>query len=215
MNYFLFIISAFFLGFIAAIPAGPIQVEVMRRSINGHLKAAFMVVLGAFVSDLLYGSIAFFGISPFLKERVVMALFWLGGSLILVLLGAFTIRNAASRDGSDTGSKYLIKKRWAFLGGLSLSGTNPMMIFWWLLGARIFIDIGLIDALTHRIAVSFLIAGGLGLASYLVILSLVLYWVKRFISVKRIKQINIGFGIILILLAFYFLYGSIGYLVRP
>ncbi|MDA8432152.1 MAG: LysE family transporter [Nitrospiraceae bacterium] len=213
MNYFLFIISAFLLGFIAAIPAGPIQIEVMRRSLNGHLKAALMVVLGAFVSDVVYGAIAFFGIAPFLRERIVMAVFWLGGSLILVVLGVLTIRNAATPR--DSGSKYLVKKRWAFLGGLSLSGTNPMMIFWWLLGSRIFLDIGLIDALTQRVAVFFLLAGGLGLASYLTLLSLVLYWLKRFISEKRIRQINIGFGVVLILLAFYFAYSSVGYLAVP
>jgi threonine/homoserine/homoserine lactone efflux protein len=215
MNYFLFIISAFFLGFIAAIPAGPIQIEVMRRSINGHLKASFMVILGAFISDVAYGAIAFFGITPFLRERMVMAVFWLGGSLILVLLAVLTIRNALKPGDAGTQSKYFIKKRWSFIGGLSLSGTNPMMILWWLLGARIFVDIGLIDVLTHRVAVFFLLAGSVGLATYLALLSLVLYWMKRFISMKRMRHINLGFGVVLILLAFYFIYSSVGYLVQP
>lgn len=215
MNYFLFIISAFLLGFIAAIPGGPIQIEVMRRSINGHLKAALMVILGAFVSDVVYGSIAFFGITPFLRERMVMAVFWLGGSLILILLGVLTIRNTLNPRDPDTQSKYLIKKRWSFLGGLSLSGTNPMMILWWLLGARIFVDIGLIDVFTHRIAAFFLLAGSLGLAGYLVLLSLALYWAKRFITIKRMRQINLGFGIVLILLAGYFIFTSIRYFLNP
>lgn len=215
MNYFLFIISAFLLGFIAAIPAGPIQIEVMKRSLNGHLKASLMVIFGAFVSDAAYGAIAFFGITPFLRERMVMAVFWMGGSMILIALGVLTIRNAQNFRDSGTQSKYLVKKRWSFLGGLSLSGTNPMMIFWWLLGARIFVDIGLIDVFTHRIAVFFLLAGSLGLASYLVVLSLALYWAKRFISIKGMRRINLGFGVVLILLAGYFMYTSIRYFLQP
>ncbi len=215
MNYFLFIISAFLLGFIAAIPAGPIQIEVMRRSLNGHLKASLMVILGAFVSDAVYGAIAFFGITPFLRERMVMAVFWLGGSLILIVLGVLTIRNAKNPCDRDTQSKYLVKKRWSFIGGLSLSGTNPMMILWWLLGARIFVDIGLIDVFTHRIAVFFLLAGSLGLATYLVVLSLALYWAKRFISIRGMRRINLGFGVVLILLAGYFIFTSILYFLQP
>jgi threonine/homoserine/homoserine lactone efflux protein len=215
MNYFLFIISAFFLGFIAAIPAGPIQIEVMRRSLNGHLKASLMVILGAFISDVVYGAIAFFGITPFLRERMVMAVFWMGGSLILIVLGTLTIRNTLNPHNPDTQSKYLIKKRWSFLGGLSLSGTNPMMILWWLLGARIFVDVGLIDVLTPRVAVFFLLAGSVGLAAYLAILSLVLYWVKRFISMKMMMRINLGFGILLILLAGYFIFTSARYFLHP
>lgn len=215
MNYFLIVISAFFLGFVAAIPVGPVQIEVMRRSINGHLKASFMVILGAFVSDVIYGTIAFFGITPFLRERMVMAVFWLGGSLILILLGALAIRNARIHRDYTIQSKYLIKKRWSFLGGLSLAVTNPMMILWWLLGARIFLDVGLIEVLTHRVAVFFLISGGLGLATYLVLLSLILSWMKRFISMKRMWQINLGFGVVLILLAGYFIYTSVRHFLRP
>ncbi len=215
MNYFLFVISAFLLGFIAAIPAGPIQIEVVRRSINGHLKASLMVILGAFVSDVVYGSIAFFGITPFLRERMVMAVFWLGGSLILIFLGVLTIRNTLRPGDPDSQSKYLVKKRWSFLGGLSLSGTNPMMILWWLLGARIFVDIGLIDVFTHRIALFFLLAGSLGLAAYLALLSLFISWAKRFISTKGMRRINLGFGIVLILLAGYFIFTSIRYFLNP
>jgi len=211
MDFFLFIISAFILGFIAAVPVGPIQIEVMRRSLNGHLKSSLMVILGAFLSDFIYGVIAFFGIAPYLEEKMVMAVFWLGGAVILIVLGIMSVRNGLRPRAFNHQSILLKKKRWAFLGGLSLSGTNPMMILWWLLGARIFRDVGLIHEFTHEVAVFFLIAGSLGLASYLTTLSLFLYWAKRFISEKKIGHINVGFGIALLLIAGYFIYSSIGY----
>ena len=52
MHFIIFIISAYLMGCIAAIPAGPVQIEVVRRSVNGHLKPSLMVVLGAFFADV-------------------------------------------------------------------------------------------------------------------------------------------------------------------
>jgi threonine/homoserine/homoserine lactone efflux protein len=211
MDLFLLVISAFILGFIAAVPVGPVQIEVMRRSLNGHLKSSLVVILGAFLSDFVYGSIAFFGIAPYLEEKMVMAVFWLGGAAILIVLGIMSIRNGLHPRAFNHQSVLLKKKRWAFLGGLSLAGANPMLILWWLLAARIFRDVGLIHEFTHEVAVSFLIAGCMGLAAYLTTLSLFLYWAKRFISEKRIGHINIWFGVALLLIAGYFLYSSVGY----
>jgi threonine/homoserine/homoserine lactone efflux protein len=215
MEYFLFVISAFMMGFIAAVPVGPVQIEVMKRSITGHLKSSLMVVLGAFLSDIIYGAIAFFGIAPFLRERMVMAAFWLCGGVILIVLGMLTVRNSLRAHAFDRNSKHLKKKRWAFIGGLSLSGTNPMMVLWWLLAAKLFSDVGLIHDFTSEVAATFLVAGGTGLAAYLVFLSLVLYWAKRFISERKIRRINLGFGVVLLLIAGYFIFTSLQYFFEP
>ncbi len=209
MHFLLFIIAAFMMGFIAAIPAGPVQIEVVRRAIAGHLKAAFMVVLGALCADVFYGAIAFFGIAPFLEEKQVMAIFWLAGGFILIILGTLVIRHSLKTKEVDYNADYLRKKRWSFLGGLSLSVTNPMMILWWLSGIKIFKDVGLIRQFVPDIALSYLVAGSLGLASYLVGLSLVLYWAKKFVSTKAIRKINLGFGVLLLGLAVYFFFTSL------
>jgi threonine/homoserine/homoserine lactone efflux protein len=208
MHYLLFLIAAYAMGCIAAVPAGPVQIEVVRRSITGHLKSSLMVVLGAFFVDILYGSIAFFGIAPFLEEEKVMAIFWLAGGVILIALGTVIIRQSLGHVKLNRSPTFLKKKRWAFIGGLSLSGTNPVMILWWLSGVRIFEDVGLIRDFTHDIALSFLLAGSLGLASYLAALSIFLYWAKKFISEKKIRHINFAFGVFLLLIAGYFIFTS-------
>jgi threonine/homoserine/homoserine lactone efflux protein len=208
MNFTIFLISAYLLGFLAAVPTGPVQVEVVRRSINGHLKPSFMVILGAFIADVFYGSIAFFGIAPFLEERKIMAVFWLVGGLILTVLGILTIRQSLRDEEISYNNDHLKRKRWAFLGGLSLSATNPMMILWWLSGVKIFKDVGLITSFTSDIAASFLAAGSLGLASYLAGLSLVIFWAKKFISQRTLRKINLFFGSLLVVLAIYFIYTS-------
>jgi threonine/homoserine/homoserine lactone efflux protein len=208
MHFIIFIISAYLMGCIAAIPAGPVQIEVVRRSINGHLKPSLMVVLGAFFADVFYGSIAFFGIAPFLEEKKVMAFFWLAGGLILTVLGVLSIKQSLKSQESSYNTDPLNKKRWAFFGGLSLSATNPLMILWWLSGVRLFRDIGLIAEFNSDIALSFLAAGSLGLASYLVLLSLFIFWAKKFISLRTVQRINFFFGVFLLLIATYFVYTS-------
>ncbi len=209
MHFLLFIMAAFMMGFIAAIPAGPVQIEVVRRAIAGHLKAALMVVVGALCADVFYGVIAFFGIAPFLEEKKVMAVFWLAGGLILIILGTIVIRHSLKKKDVNYNTAYLQKKRWSFLGGLSLSITNPMMVLWWLSGVKIFKDAGLIERFIPDIALSFLVAGSLGIATYLVGLSLFLYWAKKFVSVKAITKINLGFGVLLLAIALYFIATSL------
>jgi threonine/homoserine/homoserine lactone efflux protein len=209
MNFVLFIIAAYLMGFISAIPAGPVQIEVVRRAINGNLKASLMVVLGAFCADVFYGMIAFFGIAPFLEEKKVMAVFWLAGGIALIILGTVIIRNSLKKEEFGSDENRLRTKRWGFIGGLSLAVMNPMLILWWLSGVKIFRDVGLIKQFTPDIALYYLWAGGFGLASYLVGLSLVLYWVKKFIPLERMRKINVGFGILLLLLAVYFISSSV------
>lgn len=197
------------MGCLAAIPTGPVQIDVIRRSVNGNLKTSFMVILGAFFADLAYGFIAFFGIAPFLKNDKVMAIFWLAGGLILGVLGILSILHGLRDQENVKPPAHLKRKRWALLSGLTLSAANPVMVLWWLSGARVFQDIGLIRELNTEIALSFLAAGSLGLASYLSGLSLFIYWVKKFISGKTLSRINLFFGLLLIAIALYFLYTSL------
>jgi threonine/homoserine/homoserine lactone efflux protein len=214
MRSLILIISAYCTGFLAAIPAGPVQIEVVRRSINGHLRSSLMVVLGALIADIAYGVIAFFGIAPYLKDEQIMEIFWLAGGSILTILGVIIIRQSTGKSPQIYSSRFLKKKRWALLGGFSLSATNPAMVLWWLMGVKLFTDLKIIDSFAPDIAVSFLAAGGTGLASYLILLSLTLFWAKKFIPDNRLKRINLIFGIILLCISAYFIISSITQLLK-
>ena len=74
------------MGFCAAVPVGATQIEIAKRSLNSHLRAAYMVALGSVSSDVMYGFIALFGVAPFLKEKIVVAVFGLVATIILWLL---------------------------------------------------------------------------------------------------------------------------------
>lgn len=204
MKLFIFFLLIYIMGFLTAIPIGATQIEIAKRSLNNHIGAAFQIVLGSVVSDVMYGAIAFFGIAPFLIDQTIIAIFWIVGAVILLALGLYTVIQSKKIHSLSINDKMLSNKQVSFVTGFSLAITNPMMIFWWLLGAQFVKDLNLISSFTLMHYAFFLFSGGLGLASYLTTLTLVLHWAKKFVSDRLMQRIYLAFGIVLLLIAFYF-----------
>jgi threonine/homoserine/homoserine lactone efflux protein len=206
---FLLFLLVYIMGFFTAIPIGATQIEIAKRSLNNHLRAAFMVVLGSVSSDIMYGFIALFGIAPFFDNRTIVAIFELIGTVILWILAFFTLRQSAQQQLLDLNRSLLKSRRLSFVTGFSLAITNPMMIFWWLIGVQIVRDLRLVDTFTPAISLLFLFFGGLGLATYLSTLATVLHWAKKFVSNKAMQKVYLVLGVVLILLSIYFLISSL------
>ncbi len=202
------------MGFMTAIPIGATQIEIAKRSLNNHLRAAYMVAAGSVSSDVLYGIIALFGVAPFLESKTVVAIFGLAATVILWLLSFFTLRDGAKANMLELTHATLKSKRLSFVTGFSLAVTNPMMIVWWLIGVKIIKDVGLVPKFDTDTSLLFLAVGGFGLASYLTTLANILHWAKNFISNEMMKKVNYGLGVVLILLSFYFLVSSLHVLLR-
>jgi threonine/homoserine/homoserine lactone efflux protein len=211
MDHLLLFLFAWGLGFVAAIPIGPSQIEMAKRAIGGHRLAAAMVVAGSASSDLVYGSVALFGIAPFLETPWVLASFNGLGVVVLWVLAFVTVR--ASRKPHNIGLKKASfrSKRWAFVTGFTLAGTNPPIILSWLLGVALAKRLGLASPFPAGAKALFVGGGVLGLASYLVLLGAVLYRFKRFFPRKIIGRIYFWLGITLFVLSFYFAFGVIRY----
>ena len=214
MDTFLFLLITYVLGFLTAIPIGATQIEIAKRSLNNHLRAAYMVALGSVSSDLMYGFIALFGVAPFMKSETVVAVFGLVATAILWLLAFFTFRDGKKANMLELTHPTLKNKKISYVTGFSLAVTNPMMIVWWLIGVRIVKDLGLVADFDSNLSLMFLAAGAIGLASYLFTLANTLHWAKRFISNEMMKKVNYGLGIVLVLLSFYFLATSIKALIH-
>ncbi len=209
MDTFLFLIITYVLGFLTAIPIGATQIEIAKRSLNSHLRAAYMVALGSVSSDAMYGFVALFGVAPFLKNPTVVAVFGLVATVILWLLAFFTFRDGKKANMLELTHPTLKSKRLSYVTGFSLAVTNPMMIVWWLIGVKIIKDLGLVSDFDLNASLMFLAAGTIGLASYLFTLANTLHWAKGFISNQMMKKVNYGLGVILVLLSFYFLASSL------
>lgn len=188
-------------GCLAAIPAGPIQVEVAKRAVHGHLTTALVVIATTALVDISYGAIALFGIAPAFHNMPGAPIFSLTGGLALIVVGIITTRK-------DTAT-WKPRKRTAALTAAVLSTTNPVMILWWLAFAKTFHDMGLYGELTTATAVTMLTAGTLGMASYLTVLAVALHNAKRFISTQTIEKINLCSGCFLVILGVYFIVTSL------
>ncbi len=125
------------MGFFTAIPIGATQIEIAKRSLNNQLQAGLMVVFGSVSSDVMYGFIALFGVAPFLRNQMVIAIFKMVGAAILLILAFFTFRQNTKADIMNLTDSILKDKRLSFITGFSLALTNPVMIFWWLIGTQV------------------------------------------------------------------------------
>lgn len=201
------------MGFLTAIPIGATQIEIAKRSLNNQITAALMVVLGSVFSDVMYGFIALFGVPPFLQTQIVIAVFELVGAVILWILAFLTFKEVSKPHIMDITSSILKSRRLSFITGFSLAITNPMMILWWLIGVQVVKDLGLVGTFTLAISISFLFFGGLGLASYLTVLAMVVHWAKRFLPNRVMRRVYFVLGLLLVILSVYFLMSSIRILV--
>ena len=200
----LLVLSAFVLGFFTAIPPGATQIEIARRSLGGYPFSALMIVAGSVLSDIIYGVIAFFCVAPFLQDSRVMAGFWIVNACILIVLVILVIRQRSHRQTrKEIAKSVLPKKKIAFITGFSLAMTNPLMVVWWLLGARIMTHLGLFKNANTADSLLFLIAGSLGFGAYGALLTFGVYRAKKFLSERFIRSATLFFGAILVCLAIY------------
>jgi len=204
MKFILFLLVVYIMGFFTAIPIGATQIEIAKRSLNGHIGSALVVILGSVSSDVMYGFIAFFGVAPFLKDKLVIAIFWVFGAIILLILGIYTLLQSKNTHSLDFNHTMLKSKQLSFIAGFSLAVTNPMMIFWWLLGAQFLEDLNLVTHFNSILYALFLFTGGLGLASYLITLALVIHWAKKFVSDRIMQQLYFVLGFVLVAFSVYF-----------
>jgi threonine/homoserine/homoserine lactone efflux protein len=212
MDHLLIFLFAWGLGFVAAIPVGPSQIEMAKRALGGHRWAAAMVVAGSASADLVYGSVALFGIAPFLETPWVLACFNALGVLVLWALGFRTLRQSRKPRALRLHSSSFASKRLAWVTGFSLAGTNPPIILSWLLGVALAKRLGLASPFPASARALFVAGGVLGLASYLLILGAVLSHFKRFVPKKALGKIYRWLALSLFLLSLYFAYGVIRYL---
>jgi len=205
---FLLFLLAYGLGFVAAIPVGGSQIEMAKRAVAGHGRAAAMVILGSVSSDIVYGGVALFGIAPIMDTRWVLAAFNAAGAVVLWLLGFLTLRESRKPHDLAAAKPALRSRRWAYVTGFSLAVSNPQMVVSWLLGVALAKRLGLASPFPSSAKALFIAGGVLGLGSYLAILGGVMYRVKHFIPAEALGKVYFWLGITLFLLSLYFVYGA-------
>jgi threonine/homoserine/homoserine lactone efflux protein len=128
MTYLVIIFLGFFIGLVAAIPIGPVNLLVVRRTLAYDPLHGFMSGLGAVLADAVYASITGFGFTALaqLIKGHSTGLEIVGGLMLLYFGTRMYLAppNIRPEDGDQGESKALPLVR-AMISTFALAVTNP------------------------------------------------------------------------------------------
>jgi len=202
------ILSGFLVGLVSALPIGVSALEIVRRGICYGFLAAFFVALGTVTSDIIYSSLAFFGVSNYIVNNPLMEeVGGIVGAIIIAFLGIYIIYEA--KINREAPLKKLEKKEWPpYLAGVVITIFNPFNLLFWTGVTSLIFRSRLVDG-DRLLGGIFLIAAVLGIFSWTLFLSYISAFGK-FNLKSKFKQIsNQIIGFLLILAALVIIIGII------
>lgn len=127
------ILKGLALGLGAAVPIGPVNVEIARRVLRNGFRNGFALGCGAVSIDVTYAVVSSLGLRPVLNRPVLLWPLTIGGIALLAVLGFLSLRSAATAMKADplaepprAGSMH-----GAYLTGLLMTLLNPMTLAFW------------------------------------------------------------------------------------
>jgi len=125
--------SGVLLGLGAAVPIGPVNVEIARRALRGGFWAGFALGCGAVTIDVTYAILTSLFFHAVIDKPAIQLGVGIPGVLLLGFLGIMSLRAAMQhlhRDPLETtprpGSAHA-----AYLTGLLMTLLNPMTLGFW------------------------------------------------------------------------------------
>jgi threonine/homoserine/homoserine lactone efflux protein len=190
----------FVIGLAVAIPVGPIALLCMRRTLERRFLIGFSTGIGAATADLLYASIAAFGISAIeailLEYRITLS--FVGGIFLLILAARTAVgKGAVERQVTVSTSDALS----ALASGFVLTATNPLTVLGFV---AIFAGFGVGQGLTDiSRAVALVIGVMAGSVLWWLILNGAVARMRHFISSRALQRLNLAAGALIAVFAFY------------
>lgn len=184
------------LGFAISAPVGPINLLCMRRSLTHGKRVGLLTGLGAATGDAFYGAVAAFGLTAisdfFLQYQGYFQIF---GGILFFAMGIKIISTPPETNIND--NVKMLTGKTAFISTFFLTMTNPATILAFLTA---FASIKFVTTTTGALHSTAITAGVfLGSAAWWLILSQLSASFATRLSVKKLKQINQGAGVLLLL----------------
>jgi threonine/homoserine/homoserine lactone efflux protein len=133
------------MGLVYAAAPGPVNVETLRRGLQGGFIDCLAVQTGSSIGRIVYALLALFGAGLLLQGATIQLTLGVFGMTVLFYLGINAIRgwrDLAGYSGDATESSTI--SRHAFWTGAILSLANPLAIVFWLsIGSRVAHEPGL------------------------------------------------------------------------
>ncbi|MBI2082327.1 MAG: LysE family transporter [Deltaproteobacteria bacterium] len=193
--------KSFLLGFLVALPVGPIAILILQRSLQIGWLAGIASGIGAALADGLFAFLAGLGLTALLEEIGGSHPFVGGfGGIVLVLVGLklFFQKPPALQTEEVLSERYLHHYLWDTLSVFLLTLTNPMTIIAF---AALFAGSNLIPLDPRKIDYFRICLGVFsGSLVWWVILVILSHPIKRNLSPLRIHRLLEIVGVILIFL---------------
>lgn len=192
-----FFLKGIAIGFIMAIPIGPIGIMCIRKTLTEGRVSGLIIGLGAATADLFYGCVAVFGITV-ISDTLSDQRFWIrivGGALLL-FLGIKTFRAQPKDPKLKISSSGRLR---SYFTVVILTLTNPLTIFAFI---AVFAALGLGDGLSFFSAVV-LVAGvfiGASLWFFLLTSGTILF--RKKLDLVGLEWVNKIAGILIIISGF-------------
>ncbi|UII32620.1 LysE family translocator [Fulvivirga ulvae] len=126
------VVNGLIFGLVLAILIGPVFFTLLQTSIEKGFDKAILVAIGIFFSDLVYISLAYFGLSKVIKNSEYNE--WIGyvGGVILIVFGIVSLfksrRKTAVVHRSVSAKGFF---RYIFKGFI-INGISPFVLLFWL-----------------------------------------------------------------------------------
>lgn len=190
------------LGWGAAIPMGPVNIEIMRRNLTYGWSAGFTLGLGACAADLCYILILSFGLLSILRYPMILGSLGMAGSLVLAWFayGAFRLSTVPAH-GHEVPRKSASR---SFIEGLAMTLVNPFTVLFWM---SVSAQLAGLSGQSHQVGIA---AAGviLGTLSWITVYNATLHLTRKRITPRIRKILNIIAGLVLVGFAVYgFIHG--------
>lgn len=189
-----FFVKGIAIGFIMAVPIGPIGIMCIRKTLEEGRLRGLIIGLGASTADFLYGCVAAFGLT-IISDTLISQRIWirLAGGALLLFLGVKTFR-ATPKDLkisiNDSG------KLRSYLTTLFLTLTNPLTIFAFI---AVFAALGLGSGRGYFPA-SFLVTGVfIGSCFWFLLLSSGTTFFRKKLDLNGLRLVNKIAGVLIII----------------
>lgn len=218
----LFYVVAFFTGFGLCIMPGPIAIEVFHHAVKRENAHALFMGLGAALGDAIWAMVAFYGITPFLKNGNGENNHLESYFLIVAALVTFIIGFLALKDGKmmkkvgereemleEIVIKKLPKSGWSILKGVMMVMVNPLGIGSWVIVLALLKKAHIYIPLIWGYEAVFYIAVMMGAFAYSVLMVLLTRRFEALFKPERTAKIIKTLGYMLIGFSVYFLFFAI------
>ncbi len=187
------IILGLFLGWGAAIPIGPLNLEIVRRNLSYGLASGTAIGLGACSGDLTYLILLSVGALTILAHGAALKVFGLIGAFILAWFGYQAL---TMKPQNDTYKEVVLKPVWRhYIEGYALVMISPYTVLFWLS-----VSSQIATYASNGVHASVLIAIGVitGAVSWTLALNIALHYTKHKLSMRAMLWFNRIGGVIIL-----------------